>query len=80
MYGAPWCPDCERSKKFLDEQRVDYRWIDVDLEPSSLEYIQSLQRGGRTIPTIVFDDGTHLLEPSNEELSRKLGLTLETKQ
>ena len=77
VYGAPWCPDCRRSKKFLGEHRVQYDWIDVDEDASGLRFVEELQGGGRTIPTIVFDDGSHVLEPSNEELARKLGLNLE---
>ena len=80
VYGAPWCPDCKRAKKFLNEQRVAYRWVDVDADRRGLDYIQQLQDGGRTIPTVVFEDGSHLLEPSNEELARKLGLTLEARR
>ncbi len=76
LYGAPWCPDCKRSKKFLAEQRVAYDWIDIDADAKALGYVEELQNGGRTIPTIVFKDGTHLLEPSNDELARKLGLKL----
>jgi thioredoxin reductase (NADPH) len=38
--------------------------------------VEELQHGGRTIPTIVFPDGSHLLEPSNAELAEKLGLQL----
>ena len=30
VYGAPWCPDCKRSKQFLGEQRVPYQWVDID--------------------------------------------------
>ena len=30
VYGAPWCPDCKRSKQFLGEQRVPYDWVDID--------------------------------------------------
>ena len=78
VYGAPWCPDCRRSKKFLGEHRVAYDWIDIDDDASGLRFVEELQGGGRTIPTIVFDDGSHLLEPSNEQLARKLGLNLET--
>ena len=77
VYGAPWCPDCRRSKKFLGEHRVAYDWIDIDDGVSGLRFVEELQGGGRTIPTIVFDDGSHLLEPSNEQLARKLGLNLE---
>ncbi len=77
VYGAPWCPDCKRSKKFLAEQRVAYDWIDIDQDAEGLRFVERLQGGGRTIPTIIFPDGSHLLEPSNDELARKLGLKLE---
>ena len=77
VYGAPWCPDCKRSKKFLAEHRVPYEWIDVDGDADGLRFVEELQKGGRTIPTIVFPDGSHLLEPSDEDLARKLGLKIE---
>jgi len=80
LYGAPWCPDCKRSKKFLGEHRVPYEWIDIDQDPSGLRFVEELQKGGRTIPTIVLSDGSHLLEPSDDELARKLGLKLEAER
>lgn len=76
VYGAPWCPDCKRAKKFLGEQRVEYDWIDIEQNEEARKYVEALQNGGRTIPTIVFDDDSHLLEPSNDELAKKLGLQL----
>jgi thioredoxin reductase (NADPH) len=77
VYGAPWCPDCRRSKKFLSEHRVAFEWVDIDQDPAGLAYVEREQNGGRTIPMIVFSDGTRLLEPGNDDLARKLGLTLE---
>lgn len=76
VYGAPWCPDCRRSKSFLNEQRIDYAWVDIDQDAEGRAYVERLQGGGRTIPTIVFPDGSVLLEPSNTELAAKLGLQL----
>jgi thioredoxin reductase (NADPH) len=76
VYGAPWCPDCRRSKTFLNEQRVPYAWVDIDADADGLRVVEELQNGGRTIPTIVFPDGSHLLEPTNAELAAKLGLQL----
>ena len=76
VYGAPWCPDCRRSKAFLMEQRVPFTWVDIDQDADGLRFVEGLQGGGRTIPTIVFPDGSHLLEPSNAELAEKLGLQL----
>ncbi len=77
VYGAPWCPDCKRAKKFLAEHRQRYDWIDIDEDAEGLRFVEELQGGGRSIPTIVFSDGSHLLEPTDEELARKLGLKLE---
>jgi thioredoxin reductase (NADPH) len=77
VYGAPWCPDCKRSKKFLAEHRVPFDWVDIDRDIEALAYVEHEQNGGRTIPMIVFPDGSRLLEPGNEELARKLGLRLE---
>ena len=80
VYGAPWCPDCKRAKRFLAEQRVPYDWVDIDESAAGMRIVEELQGGGRTIPTIVFGDGSHLLEPTNEDLARKLGLHLEAKR
>ena len=40
VYGAPWCPDCRRSKQFLGEQRLAYDWIDIDQDPAGAEVVR----------------------------------------
>ncbi|MGA7087591.1 MAG: FAD-dependent oxidoreductase [Candidatus Dormiibacterota bacterium] len=80
LYGAPWCPDCKRSKQFLAEHRVDYKWVDIDQDPKGLALVERLQAGGRTIPTVVFGEGDYLVEPTNEELAGKLGLSLKAER
>ncbi|HEX9065609.1 MAG TPA: FAD-dependent oxidoreductase [Streptosporangiaceae bacterium] len=76
VYGAPWCPDCRRAKTFLSEHRIAYDWVDIDQDEQALAKVQDIQHGGRTIPTIVFGDGSVLIEPTDEELATKLGLTV----
>ena len=76
VYGAPWCPDCRRAKQFLNEQRVAYDWVDIDADDTARAFVEQLQGGGRTIPTIIFPEGDHLLEPTNAELAARLGLKL----
>ena len=76
VYGAPWCPDCKRAKQFLGEQRVPYDWVDIDLDEEARNYVQSVNDGKQIIPTIVFEDGSILVEPDNSELSLKLGIGL----
>ena len=74
MFGAPWCPDCQRAKQFLAEQRIAYEWNDIDRDEQARAYVQEVNDGKQIIPTIVFDDGSVLVEPSNAELAAKLGI------
>jgi thioredoxin reductase (NADPH) len=74
VYGAPWCPDCKRAKQFLAEQRIAYQWHDIDQDEEARSYVQQLNDGKQVIPTIVFQDGSILAEPSNSELAEKLGI------
>ena len=74
MYGAPWCADCRRAKQFFEEQRLQYDWVDVDKDPGGMRYIQEVNEGRRIIPTIVFEDGSILVEPTNAELAQKVGV------
>jgi thioredoxin reductase (NADPH) len=74
VYGASWCGDCRRAKRFLGDQRIAYEWHDIEQEPDLLEVVHRYNDGKNTIPTIVFPDGSHLAEPSNEDLAEKLGL------
>ncbi len=77
VYGAYWCPDCRRAKKFLGENFVPYKWIDIEQDKAAEEYVLKRNSGKRIIPTIVFEDDTFLVEPSNAELAKKLGLKTE---
>jgi glutaredoxin-like protein len=73
FYGTTWCPDCRRAQEFLDQRGVPYRWIDIDEDAQARAYVEAVNRGYRSVPTIVFPDGSTLVEPSNTELARKLG-------
>ena len=80
VYGASWCPDCRRAKKFLADQRVPYSWHDIEGDPGGVRVVRDRNEGKNIIPTIVFPDGSHLSEPSNEELAEKLGLQRQAMQ
>lgn len=74
MYGTLWCGDCKRAKKFLGEQRIHYDYVDVEQDAEGLAFIEQVNDGKQTVPTLVFPDGSFLVEPSNAELAAKLGL------
>ena len=74
LYGAHWCPDCRRSKQFLGEHQVPYNWVDIEQDKEAEREVLEKNQGKRIIPTIVFEDGSFLVEPTNAELAAKLGL------
>ncbi len=74
VYGASWCPDCRRAKKFLGEQLIPYTWVDLGEHPEAQGVVEGYNDGKQIIPTIVFQDGSILVEPSNAALAAKLGL------
>jgi len=76
VYSAPWCPHCKRVKKFLSAHQVRYTLVDIDTDPDAIDRLRELQDGGQIIPTVVYADGTHEVNPSNEALARRIGLTV----
>ena len=80
VYGAYWCPDCRRAKKFLGEQFIPYKWIDIEQDQEAEQYVLRKNNGKRIIPTIVFEDDSFIVEPSNAELAKKLGLNTEAQK
>lgn len=70
-YGADWCRDCRRSKAVFEELGVAFEERNVEHSADFAAEAQAIS--GRTnIPVIVFADGHHLVEPSDEELKKEL--------
>ncbi|MBD4566801.1 NrdH-redoxin, partial [Xanthomonas citri pv. citri] len=66
VYGADWCRDCLRTKRQLDELGVAYDYVDLVADPAQADAAERIS--GRTnIPVVVFPDGEHQVEPTNEE-------------
>lgn len=80
IYSTTWCSDCKRAKKFFGEQRISYTNIDIEENPEFVEVVEKINAGKRSVPTIVFPDGSVLVEPSNAQLAEKLGLQTEAKR
>jgi mycoredoxin len=72
VYGTNWCPGSRRAKKLLTENGVPFEWINIDEDPGGCEYVMKINRGNRSVPTILFPDGEILVEPSSAVLLEKL--------
>ncbi|MEI6868249.1 MAG: glutaredoxin domain-containing protein [Actinomycetes bacterium] len=71
MYGAAWCGDCRRSKRYFDANQVSYTYIDSEKDLTAADKIVEIS-GVQGIPLIIFPDGTHMTEPSDQDLKAKL--------
>ena len=74
LYITVWCGDCRRAVRFLDEHRIPYRTIDIEEQPEAVEIVQSLNRGSRSVPTILVDGNHVATEPSRAELASIFGI------
>jgi mycoredoxin len=72
VYGTSWCPDCRRAQRVLDLNKVPYTYVNIEENEEAAELVVQINRGYRSVPTIVFPDGSVLVEPSNLELQKKL--------
>lgn len=71
MYATKYCPDCLRAKRFFKANNIPYLQIDPEDNPQATEFVMKVNNGNRSVPTIIFPDGSVLVEPSWEELTQK---------
>jgi glutaredoxin-like protein len=72
MYGAEWCGDCRRSQRLLNELGVVYTYINIEEVEGAADKVVEINGGAQSIPVVVFSDGSHLTEPSDPDLRKKL--------
>lgn len=72
MYGTAWCGDCRRARSFLDRNEIPYKWVDIDVNEEGRRYVESVNNGMRRVPTLLFPDGSILVEPSEWEMEATL--------
>jgi mycoredoxin len=72
MYSTTWCGFCHRLKTQLDREGIAYEVVDIEQDPASAEYVESVNGGNQTVPTIKFADGSALTNPSLVQVKEKL--------
>lgn len=74
IYATAWCGDCHRTRAFLDRHGIPYQWVDLDEVAGAETLVLAINRGYRSVPTLVFPDGTTMTEPSTRALADKLAI------
>jgi mycoredoxin len=72
MYTTTWCGYCFRLKKLMQREGIDFAEVDIEADERAAELVMSANGGNRTVPTLVFRDGTALTNPSIEQVRSQL--------
>lgn len=67
IYSTQWCGFCIRLRSQLDRLGVPYGEVDIEQDPEAADFVASVNGGNRTVPTVLFADGTALTNPSAAE-------------
>lgn len=72
MYSTTWCGYCHRLKSQLDREGIQYQVVDIERDPTAAMFVESVNGGNQTVPTVRFKDGTALTNPTIVQVKAKL--------
>lgn len=72
FYGTRWCGDCKRAMRVFQEKEIPVVFLDIDQDKQAEIFVRKHNHGNRSVPTIIFPDGSSLVEPSNKILIEKI--------
>ena len=72
MYSTTWCGYCRRLKAQLNREGIAYTEVDIERTPAAAEFVMSVNGGNQTVPTVKFDDGSALTNPSIVQVKERL--------
>lgn len=77
LYGADWCPDCQRAKSYLQDNQINFQYIEVDKYAWAAQKVEGINNGKRIIPTIFIGDKSYS-NPDNSILKGVLNIGKES--
>ena len=72
MYSTTWCGYCRRLKSQMDAVGVAYTEVNIEDHPEAAAYVERVNGGTQTVPTLVFPDGSAATNPSLAQVQQKL--------
>ncbi len=72
MYSTSWCGYCRRLKTQLDSAGIGYTEVNIEEQPDAASYVESVNDGNQTVPTVVFPDGSAATNPSLADVKARL--------
>jgi mycoredoxin len=76
MYSTTWCGYCRRLKTQLDSAGIGYTEVNIEEHPDAASFVEQVNGGNQTVPTLLFPDGTAATNPSLAEVKERLAAHL----
>ncbi len=73
MFSTSWCGYCRRLKTQLDREGIPFTEVDIERDPEAAQFVEDVNRGNQTVPTVLFPDGSAATNPSVAEVKKRLG-------
>jgi mycoredoxin len=73
MYTTSWCGYCVRLKRLMQTEGIDFAEVNIEVDAQAADLVMKANGGNRTVPTLVFADGSALTNPSIDEVLTQLG-------
>jgi mycoredoxin len=74
VYTTSWCGPCKRLKSQLSREGIVFEEIDIERHTGAAEFVESVNGGNQTVPTVLFGDGSTATNPSVVEVKARLGV------
>lgn len=72
MYSTAWCGYCHRLNRLMKDAGISFDVVDLEADDAAAEFVMAHNAGNQTVPTLRFDDGSTLTNPSLREVQEKL--------
>lgn len=72
MYTTQWCAFCRRLKSQLARDGIEMTEVDIERDPDAAEFVMSVNGGNQTVPTVVFPDGSVMVNPSAAQVKTRM--------
>jgi mycoredoxin len=72
MYTTTWCGFCKNLKRQLAKVGIEMDEVDIERDPEAAKFVESVNGGNQTVPTVLFADGSTLCNPSAAQVQKKL--------
>ncbi len=72
MYTTTWCGYCVRLKKMMEREGIEFAEVDIERDAAAADVVMQANGGNRTVPTLVFPDGSALTNPSIDQVKAQL--------